>query len=153
VSLALQNISCTPSAFLRKKMSSNSYSIDTIASALGLDKSIVSRVLQNLIFSCKIPCSSHLSKHSDYAQCSVVRQIITRRAANTVQALEHIRIIIPDIVPLHTVRNLLMRHSFKAAINKKDHCTLTFQKEALDLCFGAPGVDCGGLAQVEFYQI
>jgi len=65
VSLALQNLSCTLSSLLRRKMSSNYYSIDTIASALSLDKSIVSQVLQDLIPDCKFPYSSHPSKLSD----------------------------------------------------------------------------------------
>ena len=79
-------------------MSSNYYSIDTIASALGLDKSIVSQVLQNLVPDCKFPYSSHPSKLSDYTQFSVARQTTTRRATNAAQALKYIKTIIPDIV-------------------------------------------------------
>jgi len=79
-------------------MSSNYYSIDTIASALHLDKSIVSQVLQDLIPDCKFPYSSHPSKLSDYTQFSVARWT-TRRATNTAQALKYIRTIIPDTVP------------------------------------------------------
>jgi len=79
-------------------MSSNYYFIDTIASALGLDKSIVSQVLQDLISDCKFPYSSHPSKLSDYTQFSVARQTTTRRATNAAQALKSIRTIIPDTV-------------------------------------------------------
>jgi len=65
--LALQNLSCTSSPLLKRKISSNYYSTDTIASTLGLDKSIIFRVLQIFIPDCKIPYSSHPSKLSGYA--------------------------------------------------------------------------------------
>jgi len=80
-------------------MSSNYYSIDTIASALGLDKSIVSQVLQNLVPDCKFPYSSHPSKLSDYTQFSVARQTTTRRATNAAQVQKYIKTIISDTVP------------------------------------------------------
>jgi len=76
-------------------MSSNYYSIDTI----GLDKSIVSQVLQDLIPDCKFPYSSHPSKLSDYTQFSVARQTTTRRATNAAQTLKYIKTTIPATVP------------------------------------------------------
>lgn len=100
-------------------LASNHHPVHSIASKLGVGKSTVSRILQDLLPNQQIPSADHSSKLSTHAQRSIITQITTGKAANAVQAMKHINTIIPNPVSLQTVRNVLKRHSFKAVTKKK----------------------------------
>jgi transposase len=100
-------------------LASNGYSTHFIASQTGVGKSTVSRVLQKHLPNRQIPSSAPPSKLSATAQHTIIRQITTGKAANAVEATNHINTTIPTPVSSQTVRNLLKKHSFKAVTKKK----------------------------------
>ena len=100
-------------------LASNSYSTSSIASKTGVGRSTVSRILQDILPNRQVPSSGHPSKLSPTAQHTIIRQITTGKAANAVQATNHINTIIPNPVTPQTVRNILKKHSFKAVTKKK----------------------------------
>ena len=94
-----------------------------IASHTGISQPTVSRVLKDILPNWQTPHSDHPSKLFATATCSILLQITTGKAANAVQVTRHINTIIPNPVPIQTVRNALMKHSFKAVTKKKKHCS------------------------------
>ncbi|KAG6325934.1 hypothetical protein ID866_13155 [Astraeus odoratus] len=98
-------------------MASNALLTHHIASKLGLGKSTVSKVLQNLLPDHPISC--HPIKLSSTDQHCILLQIASGKVSNIGQAITHINSIIPNGVSSQTVRNLLKQHSFKAVTKKK----------------------------------
>jgi len=102
-------------------LASNGHSDCSIASKLDVSQSTVSRILRDLLPNRPRPrplsgCSSKLSPTSQHA---IITQLTTGRAANAVQATNHINSIIPSPVSSQTVRRVLKNHSFKAVTKKK----------------------------------
>ncbi|KAG6329334.1 hypothetical protein ID866_9756 [Astraeus odoratus] len=103
-------------------MASNGLPTNHIASKLGLGKSTVSMVLQNLLPDHPILSAGHPTKLSSTDQHCILLQIAFGKVSNAVQATTHINSIIQNVVSSQTVRNLLKQHSFKAVtMEKKSH--------------------------------
>jgi transposase len=100
-------------------LASNGLSTCHIASKLGIGRSTISRVLQELQPCRQVSSGGHPSKLSPTDKRSVLTQITTGKAANAVQVTRHINTIISHPVCPQTVRNVLKQHSFKAVTKKK----------------------------------
>ncbi|KAG6329040.1 hypothetical protein ID866_10049 [Astraeus odoratus] len=100
-------------------MASNGLPTGHIASELGLGKSTIARVLQDLLPDCPIPSVGHPTKLSSTDQHCILLQIASGKVSNGVQATTHTNFIILNAVSLQTVRNLLKQHLFKAVTKKK----------------------------------
>src|SRR3979490_1129390 len=100
-------------------LASNSHPTCHIVSKLGVGRSSISRVLQQLLPHQQIPSSGRHSKLSPTDKRSNLPQITTGKAANAVQVTKHINTIISHPVCPQTVRNVLKQHSFKAVTKKK----------------------------------
>jgi transposase len=100
-------------------LASNGLSTCHIASRVGVGKSTVSRVLQELLPNRQIPSAGHPSKLSPTDKRSILTQITTGKAANAVQATKHINTIISHPISPQTVRNVLKQNSLKAVTKKK----------------------------------
>ena len=100
-------------------LASNGHSSHSIASKLGVSKSTVSRILRDLLPNRPRPLSGCSSKLLPTSQHAIITQITTSRAANAVQATNHINSIIPSLVSSQTVRRDLKNNSFKAVTKKK----------------------------------
>jgi len=100
-------------------LASNGHSTCHIASKLGVGRSTVSRVLQDILPDRQIPSSGHPSKLSSHDQRTIVSQITTGKAANAVEATKHINTIIFQPVSSQTVRNVLKKNLLKAVTKKK----------------------------------
>ncbi|KAG6325911.1 hypothetical protein ID866_13178 [Astraeus odoratus] len=79
-------------------MASNGLPTCHIASKLGLGKSTVFRVLQNLLPDHPIPSAGCPTKLSSTDQHCILLQIASEKVSNAVQATTHINSIIPDAV-------------------------------------------------------
>src|SRR3954452_23564530 len=110
-------------------LASNGLSAGKIASRIGLGKSTVVQILQDILPNHPIPSSGCSSKLSSYAQCSIFIQITTGKTVNAVQAMKHINTIIPNPVSSQTARNILKRHSFKAVTKKKKPLLTTVHRK------------------------
>ncbi|KAG6331870.1 hypothetical protein ID866_7219 [Astraeus odoratus] len=120
-------------------MASNGLPTHHIASKLGLGKSTVLRVLQDLLPDHPIPSTGHPTKLSSTDQHCILLQIASGKVFNAVQAITHINSIIPNAVSSHIVRNLLKQNSFKAvtnktkpslkAVHKKEHLAFALKHE------------------------
>src|SRR3979490_817342 len=100
-------------------LASNGHPTRHIASKLGVGRSTISRVLQQLLPNRQIPSSGHHSKLSPTDKQSILTQITTGKAANAVQVTKHINTIISHPVCPQTVRNVFKQHSFKGVTKKK----------------------------------
>jgi transposase len=105
-------------------LASNGLPTRQIASKLGVGKSTVSRVLQDLLPNRQTPSSGRPARLSPTNKQSIITQITTGRSSNAVQATKHINTIISHPVSPQTVRNVLKEHSFKA-VTKKEKPLLT----------------------------
>jgi transposase len=90
-----------------------------IASQTGLGKSTVARVLQEIQPEKENHHGGHPSKLSPANKCAIVKQILTGKANNAVQATHFINSIIDTPVSSQTVRNTLKEASLKAVVKKK----------------------------------
>ncbi|KAG6331450.1 hypothetical protein ID866_7639 [Astraeus odoratus] len=102
-------------------MTSNGLPTCQIAPKLGLGKSTISRLLQDLLPDCPIPSAGCPTKLSFTDQHCILPQIVSGKVFNAVQTTTHINFIIPNAISSQTVRNLLKQYSFKAVTNKKSH--------------------------------
>ncbi|KAG6326538.1 hypothetical protein ID866_12551 [Astraeus odoratus] len=120
-------------------MASNGLLTHHIALNLGLGKSTVSRVLQDLLPDHPIPSADHPTMLSSTNQHCILLQIASGKVSNAVQAITHINSIISNAVSSQTVKNLLKQHSFKAvtkkkkpllkAVHKKEHLAFVLKYE------------------------
>jgi transposase len=86
-------------------LASNGLPTRQIASKLGVGKSTVSRVLQDLLPNRQTPSSGRPARLSPTNKRSIITQITTGRSSNAVQATKHINTIISHPVSPQTVRN------------------------------------------------
>lgn len=100
-------------------LASHGHSTRFIAKKTGLGKSTVIRTLHDIHPNCQMPSPGRPCMLSSTDQHSILSQIRTGRAANAVQATNHINTIISHPVTSQTVRNVLKKHSFKAVTKKK----------------------------------
>ena len=100
-------------------LSSSGLSIRKIASQLGLGKSTVAQVLQDIQLEAPRLSGGHPSKLSSTNKRAIVQKIITGKAKNAVQATQFINSIISTPVCSQTVRNTLKEASLKAVVKKK----------------------------------
>jgi len=121
--LALPNSIMCPTSSAQKEniisLASNGYSPHHISSNLGVSQSTVTRVLPDLIPNQDLCSAGHPFKLSSTDDHSIITQITTGKASNTVQATKHINSIILHSVSPQTVRRVLKKHSFKAVTKKK----------------------------------
>jgi transposase len=113
-------------------LASNQYSVRAIASKLGVGKSTVSEILQNILPNRSKPSSGRPSKLSSYDQHAIIAQINTGKSTNAVQATNYINTIISHPICSQTTRNLLKKYSFKAVVKKKKpFLSVTHRKKRL----------------------
>jgi IS30 family transposase len=121
-------------------LASNGLPTRQIASKLGVGKSTVSRVLQDLLPNRQTPSSGRPARLSPTNKRSIITQITTGRSSNAVQATKHINTIISHPVSPQTVRNVLKEHSFKAVTKKKKPLlTAVHRKKRLAFAYGHSG--------------
>lgn len=114
-------------------LASNGYSIRHIASKVGVGKSTISRILQDILPTRLVPSSGCPLKLSTRSQQTIITQITTGKASNAVQATKHINTIISSPVSSETVRRVLRKNSFKAVVKKKKpFLTTRYRKRRLD---------------------
>jgi transposase len=115
-------------------VASNGLSTHHIASRLGVGRSTISRVLQDLLPNRQILLKGRPSKLSPTDKRSILTQITTGKAANAVQVTKHINTIISHPVHPQTVRNVLKQHSFKAVTKKKKPLLTAVHRKKLRVC-------------------
>ncbi len=110
-------------------LATNGHSTRYIASTVGASQPTVSRVLQKHLPNWHPPPSGHPSKLSPTSKHAVVMQITTGKAANAVQATNHINSIIDNPVSAQTVRRVLKNNTFKAVTKKKKPLLTTVHRK------------------------